>query len=55
MMKLHEDAGTLVLQFNALTGSVSTFVIDKEKGQFARIGAGNVLGVYSFAALGRCE
>ena len=32
-MKLHEDAGTLVLQFNALTGSVSTFVIDKEKGK----------------------
>jgi hypothetical protein len=55
MIKHYEDANTLTLRFKARVSSVSTFVINKKDGKFARIAAGNLGGVYAHASLGRCE
>ena len=56
MQKVFESEKTLTILLIATgSGSVDTFVINKVNGQFSNAAAGNLLGVYSSAALGTCQ
>ena len=56
MKKIYETSDTLVIQLVASgSGSVDTFVIDKNTGLFSRAAAGSFLGVYSIASKGNCK
>lgn len=52
---MNEDANDLTVGLIADVGSTDIFVLDKEKGEFARTASGNVGGVYAYAYKGFCK